>query len=178
VVVVIIVAALFFFGKVNLQNNSSATATIVSISNCNSISPQDVLLPDGGLISFKNSDSVDHTIYIGGVSLNVPAKGSSQLTAKFEYGTGTYGYACDGNLVSNQIVLVPIPGSAAVINVTFKSVYDGESQQNQSCLKSALGSEFDSAYGNPNYVPSNTAMAAVNACLASTLPPTSTTTSK
>ncbi len=167
IVVAVVIAAgvyLWFYGNPFVAKTSAALT--VNISNCDSVSPQTGVVADSQVISFKNTDGADHKISIGGETITVPAKGSAGLVAKLKYGTGTYGYACDGKLTLNQVVVVPIPGSAAVAQVTFKSAYDQESASIQACLKSALGTEFDKAYADLSYVPSNDAMGKVNICFA------------
>lgn len=166
VAVVIVVAAglyIWFYGNPFAPKTSAALT--IDIASCDSVSPQTGVVADGQVIAFRNTDGSDHRIDIGGKSLTVPAKGSIGLTAKLQYGTGTYGYSCDSKLTPNQIVLVPVPGSAAVAQVTFKSAYDQEAASIQTCLKSALGAEFDKAYSDSTYVPSNDAMSKVNTCL-------------
>jgi plastocyanin len=165
IAVVVVIAAgiyLWFYGNPFAARTSAAIT--VNIASCDSVSPQIAVLADGATLAFVNSDGNAHRISIGGEEVGVPANGSANLAAKFQYGAGTYGYACDGKLTPNQIVLVPVPGSASVAAVAFKSVYDGESAAVQTCLKSALGTEFDKAYGDPNYVPSNDTVKKVNDC--------------
>jgi len=165
-VVVIAAAGLYIWSYGNPFAAKTSAAFTVNIANCDSVSPQTGVVADGQVIAFKNTDSTAHHIDIAGKSVGVPADGSVNLVAEFQYGTGTYGYACDGKLTLNQIVLVPVPGSAAVTQVTFKYVYDQEPAAAQSCMKTALGTEFDKAYNDSTYVPSNDAMTKVDDCFA------------
>lgn len=172
VAVVAIVAAglyLWFYGNPFAQRNTLTTA--VNIENCSTISPQSAVVADGDAVSFINNDGTAHQIDIGGKSIGVPAKSNAVLKASdLRYGAGTYGYACDSKLTESQIVVVPVPGSAAIAQMTFKAMYDGQKSTVQSCLRSALGTEFDNTYGDANYVPSNDSVSKVSNCFASTQP--------
>jgi plastocyanin len=179
VLVVVVAAAVLYVRQYgnpfkHQASVSMTQAATITIANCDTIAPQSVSLLDGATITFVNTDSSLHHISVGGEEMDVPAKSKVELKAKFQYGTGTYGYACDGKLTPNQIVLIPVPGSAAIIKVTLKSVYDNAPVAMQSCFKSALGTEFDKAYGDANYVPSNDSVKKVNDCLISAAAQTAT----
>lgn len=148
----------------------SGGALNITITDCSSISPQTAIAAVGQRIVFENSDKTAHSILIGGNSLSVPASGSAALSANLSYGTGTYGYACDGQLTPNKIIIESSSGASTSgaaqpgALVGFKSSYDTQQPSMQACLKSALGSEFDQAYNDPTYVPSAAAQNAVQAC--------------
>lgn len=166
IVVVVVLLLLYRLGN-GFSAPSQAAALTVNITNCGSITPQTAAITDGQTIVFDNSDTATHTIYIGRDTINVPAGGRAGLVAKLEYGTGTYGYTCDGKLTTNEITLIPVPGSEAVTQDGLKSIYDGVSASVQACLKVALGPEFDKSYSDVNYVPSTEAIDRVNNCLGS-----------
>ncbi len=170
-VLVVLVAGFYFFSSYNRSGTGTvapaASSALMTINNCGDISPTSTSLSEGGSLIFKNNDSSAHVIYIAGESVTVPAEGSASAQAKFSYGAGTYGYACDGSLTSGQIAILPASYYLSSSGTTFKQAYDGAAPSVQSCLKSALGSEFDKTYADPSYIPATSTVTGVNSCLAS-----------
>lgn len=176
VVALIIIGGGVFYYYYTTNSNVGTTAVAVMIDNCNAISPKDTALIGGGTLVFKNNDSASHTISIAGNEIIVPAGGSTGLSAQLlKYGPGTYGYACDGVLTGNEINLLEMPGGAPSNAGAFKAMYDSEPTSTQSCIKAALGSEFDQAYGSSGYIPSSRAIAGVQSCLAASSTTATTT---
>jgi len=168
-IVVVAAAALYAWRYGNPFRKQTSVggipATTITIISCDAVAPQVAAFSDGATIAFVNTDSNAHHISVGGEEIDVPAKDKAELKARFQYGAGTYGYTCDGKLTPNQIVLVPVAGSAAISKLTLRPVYDEAPAAVQSCFKSALGAEFDKAYGDANYVPSNDGIKKANNCL-------------
>lgn len=104
VIAVVVVAAVCvvygqdLFGQKNIGID-------IGITNCDSILPQMATVPIGQSIAFKNNDATSHTIFIGGISIDISGRGVYDLSAKLPYGVGAYSYACDGKLTANQITV-------------------------------------------------------------------------
>ncbi len=173
VIAVVLVAAGSFYYYHKADTSAVSVASTITINSCGSVSPQNVTVSDGATVAFDNTDKTEHVISIGGSSVTVPAGGAADLVAKLQYGPGTYGYTCDSQLTNNLIVLVPVPGSALMGSTSFKDIYDAESSSVQSCLKTALSSEFDRSYNDVNYIPSTQAMGRVDSCLGPSVSATS-----
>lgn len=83
----------------------SKKTEIITLSNCN----PDVLVPQaqlGGSISFKNSDTSDHTIKISTRNFQVKAGGQQTIKTDFVKGSGIYSYFCDNSRTPSGIIIV------------------------------------------------------------------------
>ena len=70
--------------------------SILEIKNCQP-TPLVLQVKIGSKFIVKNSDSVAHTILIDEEhQYQIPANGNIEVTAQFKYGTGDYGYVCQG----------------------------------------------------------------------------------
>lgn len=113
-VVVLLIAVLFVSGiiKLGVEQESSSdvestetpsaptaeetAGNIVTIKNCAS-DPQILTIAAGETVTFKNTDSVDHTLFspeIGG-EVKLVANESLTVTPKFPFKNFTTNYTCD-----------------------------------------------------------------------------------
>jgi hypothetical protein len=177
--IVLIALGICAFYYYEANRPARATAVMVTISNCGSISPQNAAVVNGETLVFKNDDNADHVISIGGSEITVHAGGVTELAVKtLQYGPGTYGYTCDGALTGDEIAIAQVPGGAPINAGGFKAMYDGEASSTQACIKTALGPEFDESYGDTGYVPSSQAIVKVQICLTPAGTVTTATSSK
>lgn len=109
VIAVLVIAVLstgaYLSSRNSLSNATPNGAAKIEITNCNSISPQTTSVTIGQPIVFDNDDGVSHTIFIGGVSLDLSAGSSLAINSRLPYGIGAYGYTCDDELTPNQIIV-------------------------------------------------------------------------
>lgn len=164
-IIITIVTVLLVGSGVYWYVNSPEASNVIVINSCEDFSPSVVSLSAESEVIFKNHDSFDHTLSLGGQEVQVKAGGSVAVKTNFSPGSATYAINCDGKKSSGVVVVsgeekTPVVSSTA----SFKATYDLMSVSLQACVKAALGVEFDKAYGDSSYNISSTAADKFNKC--------------
>jgi len=137
----------------------------VVITDCSSITPSSIVIRENDIMSFVNKDNIAHKISLGDISLAIDSGKSEKLKAKFPFGNGSYGYACDEVNLAGQI---QIQGAATPFAVkdNLKDAYDSMSEGEKACVRRILGKDFDKAFKDQNSVQliKNKVFEKMNAC--------------
>jgi len=127
---------------------------LVVINNCSDINPRKLDIVEGMDIIFKNKDKSDHNLTIGGGIIKIPAGEKVVVKAEFPYGAATYSYDCDNSLNVAELNITSNISTAVVaepVKPIFNEWYDNLSLSLRTCIKDALGEEFNEAYSDPEY---------------------------
>lgn len=83
---------------------------MLEIKNCQP-NPLVLQIKQGSEFKIKNYDTVERRIFVDGSHVyKIPAKGEQNIKAEFKYGTGDYGYVCEGvGLVAFLHVVQQLP---------------------------------------------------------------------
>jgi len=142
---------------------------VIKITDCSSVSPSILTVKLGDEINFMNIGKNGHNLDIASSVFALKAGETKKITANFTMGAGSYGYGCDSTLVAGQVRVTPANTEGNITPKSFKELYDTVSDSIESCLKTALGSDFDKSYSDSSHIPSMSAITKVNVCL---VPPT------
>lgn len=164
-IIITIVTVLLVGSGVYWYVNSPEASNVIVINSCEDFSPSVVSLSAESEVIFKNHDSFDHALSLGGQEVQVKAGESVAVKTNFSPGSATYAINCDGKK-SSGVVVVSGGEKTAVMSSTasFKATYDLMPLSLQVCTKAALGAEFDKAYADTKYTISSAAAEKFSAC--------------
>lgn len=77
-------------------SNLAKETKFLEIKKCKP-NPLVLKIKEGSQFEIKNMDNVKHRIIFDSLHYyDIPANGNKTITAQFKYGTGDYGYVCEG----------------------------------------------------------------------------------
>ncbi len=151
VIILALLAALWWYMAAHPK--TSNPNNLLTVNSCSSIQPKSLQISRGSDINIENADTAAHSLVFGSLSISVNAGETTTTLADFPNQTESYPIVCDGAASNSQISVIDGPQipSTQTASSSFKDAYDSMALDMQTCIKGALGAEFDKAYSSTTY---------------------------